>query len=166
MTGNGEADLLSRLTQGVKEHLEYISRIAQVIEVETPSTEKDEAKAPVGAKPKTVYFELIQSVANMPSTPGSGLTTDQVECGQESIPVRSTNRMHIDHTPRVYCPSILKNNRMCIIGGSVQEVDSTYKYKQKQLNGFLRALVGNDSGYFMSLSITAHPIVKSSALKG
>lgn len=26
-TENGEADLLSRLTQGVEEHLEYISRI-------------------------------------------------------------------------------------------------------------------------------------------
>lgn len=44
-TENAEADLLSRLTQGLEDYLEYVSRIAQVIDVDSPSIKKGEVLA-------------------------------------------------------------------------------------------------------------------------
>lgn len=44
-TKNTVVDLISRLTQGVEEHLENLSRIARVVDVDTPSNEWDHVLA-------------------------------------------------------------------------------------------------------------------------
>ncbi|XP_019175767.1 PREDICTED: uncharacterized protein LOC109171093 [Ipomoea nil] len=44
-TDNGEADLLSRVAQGVEDHLSYVSKIARTIDIDAPSIGKDEVLA-------------------------------------------------------------------------------------------------------------------------
>ncbi|XP_019184571.1 PREDICTED: uncharacterized protein LOC109179516 [Ipomoea nil] len=44
-TDNSEADLLSRVAQGVEDHLSYVSKIARTIDIDAPSRDKDEVLA-------------------------------------------------------------------------------------------------------------------------